>query len=64
MFAVCASSLLNQTPLRRFADLRHHLLLHDINTGDGEPTMAWRRWLRDAGVQGMDADRGGEFGDS
>jgi len=61
---VCAPSLLNQSPLRRFADLRHHTLLHDVNTGAEEPTMTWRRWLRDAGVSGVDPERGVSFGNS
>lgn len=64
VFPVCAPSLLNHSPLRRFADLRNHTLLHDINTGDDEPTMTWRRWLRDAGETRIDPDRGIEFGDS
>ena len=61
---VCAPTLLNQHPLRRFADLRHHRLLHDIDTGKDEPTMTWRRWLRDAGVSGVDPEAGLEFSDS
>ena len=64
VFPVCAPSLLNQSPLRRFSDLRHHTLLHDINTGPEESTMTWRRWLRDAGVSGVDPTRGVKFGNS
>jgi len=64
IFPVCAPTLLNQSRLRRFADLRHHTLLHDINTGAEESTMTWRRWLRDADVTGVDATRGVKFGDS
>jgi LysR family glycine cleavage system transcriptional activator len=64
VFPVCSPSLLNQSPLRRFADLRHHNLLHDINTGADEPAMTWRRWLRDAGESRVDPDRGVQFGDS
>ncbi len=64
IFPVCAPNLLNQSRLGRFADLRHHTLLHDINTGAEEPTMTWRRWLRDAGVSGVDADQGIKFGNS
>jgi LysR family glycine cleavage system transcriptional activator len=64
IFPVCAPSLLNQMRLRRFSDLRHHTLLHDINTGAEEPTMTWRRWLRDAGVSGVDPDKGVKFGNS
>jgi len=64
IFPVCAPTLLNQLRLRRFSDLRHHTLLHDINTGPEEPHMTWRRWLRDAGVSGVDADQGVKFGNS
>lgn len=64
IFPVCAPSLLNQLRLRRFSDLRHHTLLHDVNPGAEEPSMTWRRWLRDAGVTGVDADRGLKFGNS
>ena len=64
IFPVCAPSLLNQTPLRRFVDLRNHTLLHDIDIGIGEPTMTWKRWLRDAGVNSVVPNRSVEFGDS
>lgn len=64
IFPVCAPSLLNQIPLRRFSDLRHHTLLHDIDVGIGEPTMTWKRWLRDAGVSSTLSAGGVEFGDS
>ncbi|NIR60728.1 MAG: transcriptional regulator, partial [Gammaproteobacteria bacterium] len=57
-------TLLNQLRLRRFSDLRHHTLLHDINTGGDEPTTTWRRWLRDAGVSGVDPTRGVKFSSS
>lgn len=64
IFPVCAPTLLNQVRLRRFTDLRHHTLLHDVNTDPEEPNMTWRRWLRDAGVSGVDAERGVKFGNS
>lgn len=64
VFPVCSPALLNHTRLRRFADLRHHTLLHDINTGADEPSMTWQRWLRDAGVSGVVPTLGVEFGDS
>ena len=50
VFPVCAPTLLNRTPLRRFSDLRDHTLLHDIDIDIEEPTLTWARWLRDAGV--------------
>ncbi|MCZ7596727.1 MAG: LysR substrate-binding domain-containing protein [Gammaproteobacteria bacterium] len=64
IFPVCAPSLLNQNPLRRFSDLRHHTLLHDIDIGKGEPTMTWKRWLRDAGLADFEPAGNVEFGDS
>jgi LysR family glycine cleavage system transcriptional activator len=64
IFPVCAPTLLNQLRLRRFSDLRHHTLLHDVNTDPEEPNMTWRRWLRDAGVSGVDPDQGVKFGNS
>ena len=64
VFPVCAPSLLNNKPLRRFSDLRIHTLLHDIDISEEEPTMTWKRWLRDAGVSGIDPTIGVEFGDS
>ena len=64
IFPVCAPSLLNHTPLRRFSDLRHHTLLHDIDIDTDEPTMTWSRWLRDAGLdEGVPAGHV-EFGNS
>ncbi|MCP5083057.1 MAG: transcriptional regulator GcvA [Alphaproteobacteria bacterium] len=64
VFPVCSPSLLNNRPLRRFSDLRDHILLHDIDTDVDEPTMTWARWLRDSGLT-MDAPSGHvEFGNS
>ncbi len=64
IFPVCAPSVLNHTPLRRFADLKQHVLLHDIDIGEGEPTMTWKRWLRDAGLADVEPMGNVEFGDS
>lgn len=62
---VCAPSLLaGAKPLRRLEDLRHHTLLHDRALSGEEPSLAWRHWLRDAGVQGIDAERGPGFTDA
>lgn len=47
---VAAPALLNRVPLRSFADLRNHRLLQDVEVDRAEPTMTWRRWLRDAGL--------------
>ena len=64
IFPVCAPTLLNQKPLRRFQDIRHHTLLHDIDIGEDEPTMTWARWLRDAGLTQELPESGVEFSDS
>ena len=64
IFPVCAPSLLNHRPLRRFADLRHHTLLQDIAIDVSEPTMTWKRWLRDAGIDSVLSGRWVEFNNS
>lgn len=64
VFPVCSPGLLNKAPLRRFADLENHTLLHDIDTNDDEPAQNWRRWLRDAGLHSVDAERGVKFSNS
>lgn len=64
IFPVCAPSLLNQTPLRRYKDLEQHTLLHDIDVGFDEQTMTWKRWFRDAGLSRVEASRNVEFENS
>lgn len=64
IFPVCAPGLLNNKPLRKFQDLRNHTLLHDVETNADEPTLTWRRWLRDAGIQDVDPNRGVKFSNS
>lgn len=64
-FPVCAPGLLGgPRPLRRAADLRRHVLLHDTQVGDGEPSSSWEHWLRRAGVTDADTSRGLGFTDS
>jgi LysR family transcriptional regulator, glycine cleavage system transcriptional activator len=46
-------------PLRRPADLRHHVLLHEEGA-----EVDWRMWLMAAGVEGVDASRGPIFSHS
>lgn len=53
IFPVAAPALLNRVPLRRFADLRNHMLLQDVRIDEAEPAMAWPRWLRDEGVRDL-----------
>lgn len=59
VFPVCSPSLpAGSPPLRTPADLRHHTLLHD------DHVVTWRLWLRAAGVEDVDAERGPRFTDS
>ena len=46
-------------PLKKPADLRHHVLLHEEGT-----EVDWRMWLAAAGVEGVDASRGPIFSHS
>lgn len=59
---ICSPKLITgHTPLTRPEDLRHHMLLHD-DTGDlydGESF--WEVWLKAAGVNGVDTQRGPHF---
>ena len=60
---ICSPRLLTDPdhPLLRPADLRHQLLLHD-DTGDlYDGVSFWEVWLKAAGVQGVDVDRGPHF---
>jgi LysR family glycine cleavage system transcriptional activator len=60
--AICSPQLLQgANALKTPDDLTHHMLLHD-DTGDlydNEPF--WDVWLREAGVNGVDARRGPHF---
>ena len=59
---LCSPRLLEGLrPLKKPADLRYHLLLHDElpDFRAGWPT--WALWLKAAGVEDMDADRGPHF---
>ena len=53
---LCSPALLEgERPLRSPDDLRHHTLLHDGSTSD------WRRWLKYAGVKGINLNQGPVF---
>ncbi len=53
---LCSPSLLEgKKPLKAPEDLKHHTLLHDGNTND------WRRWLKFAGVKGINLNQGPVF---
>jgi LysR family glycine cleavage system transcriptional activator len=61
-FPVCSPSLLaGPHPLRRPDDLRHHTLLHVQWKMESDAAPNWRMWLRAAGVDGVDAERGPRF---
>lgn len=53
---LCSPSVLqSELPLEKPEDLKHHNLLHDHSSED------WRRWLKLAGVKGIDLSRGAVF---
>ncbi len=53
---LCSPSLLQgDLPLEKPEDLKDHNLLHDYSTED------WRRWLKLAGVKGVDLSHGATF---
>ncbi|RMD64805.1 MAG: transcriptional regulator GcvA [Alphaproteobacteria bacterium] len=57
---VCSPRLLEgPRPLRTPADLRYHTLLHDEVAQSGFPD--WRQWLIEAGVTGVNPDRGPRY---
>lgn len=57
IFPACSPALLDGSlPLAEPADLRHHALLHDVGWRDD-----WKRWLKAAGVAGVNAGRGSSF---
>ncbi|HLT76010.1 MAG TPA: transcriptional regulator GcvA [Ferrovibrio sp.] len=62
---VCSPRLLDgEHPLRSAQDLKFHALLHDTALEPVEQAPSWRNWLRQAGVQGIDADRGTGYSDA
>lgn len=65
VLAVCAPSLLaGAKPIRTPADLKDHVLLHDMSN-DGDPGRPdWPMWLKARGVRHPDARRGSRFSES
>ena len=60
-FPVCSPTLVDgPRPLRAPADLRHHTLLHDVVGGTADDP-DWRFWMEQAGVEGLDPNRGPGF---
>ncbi|MCP5419996.1 MAG: transcriptional regulator GcvA [Gammaproteobacteria bacterium] len=59
---MCSPHLLEgDPPLQQPTDLRHHRLLHDdiLTVDDRRPD--WQTWLKAAGVEGVDTNRGQHF---
>lgn len=61
-FPVASPELIERgPPLKRPEDLRRHTLLHVQWRSDDEAAPNWRMWLRAAGVEGVDVERGPRF---
>jgi len=59
---VCSPRFLERgPPMSRPEDLRHHTLLHVQWRTEDDAAPSWRMWLRAAGVEGVDAERGPRF---
>ncbi|MCB9959048.1 MAG: transcriptional regulator GcvA [Rhodospirillaceae bacterium] len=62
-FPVCSPALLERgPPLRTPGDLRAHTLLHVQWKMEQESAPTWRMWLRAAGIDDIDTERGLRFG--
>ena len=61
-FPICSPRLLERdAPLTLPEDLRHHTLLHVQWRTEDDAAPSWRMWLRAAGVEGVDVERGPRF---
>lgn len=59
---VCSPRLLTgEHPIRTPNDLRRHPLLHNDAVYFDQPRSDWAVWLDEAGVEGVDAERGSRF---
>lgn len=59
---VCSPKLLeHEHPLREPADLRYHTLLHIQWKMESDAAPNWRMWLKAAGLDDVDFDRGPQF---
>jgi LysR family transcriptional regulator, glycine cleavage system transcriptional activator len=61
IFPVCSPELLARTPILTPADLHHQMLLHDDSPDDDQSCPTWQMWLRAAGVNDVDWNRGPRF---
>lgn len=56
---LCSPALISgPKPLMSLTDLRHHVLLHDLNRS------AWKNWLKQVGVNGVNVNQGPVFSHS
>jgi LysR family glycine cleavage system transcriptional activator len=59
---VCNPRLLTgESPLRTPADLGQHILIHDESIPSAGKGLIWSAWLKLAGVDGIDSERGPRF---
>ncbi len=62
---VCSPGLRNgAAPLRLLDDLRQHILIHDETIPIVEKRPSWAKWLKLAGITGMDSEHGPRFSNS
>jgi LysR family transcriptional regulator, glycine cleavage system transcriptional activator len=64
-FPVCSPSLLTgEFPLNSAQDLQHHPLIHDVSMRNAPTFPNWRQWLKYAGCELENPDRGLQINDS
>ena len=62
---VCSPRLMvGENPLKKPCDLAHHPLLHDESPDKDENCPTWTMWLKAAGVDDVDGERGVKFNQS
>jgi LysR family transcriptional regulator, glycine cleavage system transcriptional activator len=62
---VCSPRLIGgEAPLRTPQDLQGHILIHDESIPAVDKRPSWAEWLRLAGVEGVDIERGPRFSNS
>jgi LysR family glycine cleavage system transcriptional activator len=61
---VCSPLLFEAAPIKKPADLSHHVLLHDVGAETDPSCPDWAMWLKAHGVEGVDATRGPRFNQS
>lgn len=65
IFPVCSPRLVeSERPLKCAEDLRHHILLHDDMARTDASANDWQGWLRAAGTEGVDPERGPAYSHS